>query len=116
MANATRQDVILVPDAPRDADIKSLQNHLQRLSLTVRFNATLSRQHRGLLLAIKALTVPPEVLALGTTASGTYVQSELQAVIDKIDAIAANQRLILDLLGALVALPDAQMEPLKNVK
>lgn len=98
-------NVLLPPPAPRSFSQKAISDQLVTLSLVALSNALAERQHRDVLIDIGALVVPSDVADLGITANSTYVQSELQSVIDKIDAVAANQRAILSLLRDLTGSP-----------
>ncbi len=98
-------DVLIPPPAPRSFSQKATGTQLVSLTLVALINSLLERQHREVLIDIGALVVPEEVQDLGITANSTYVQAELQSVIDKLDEVAANQRAILTLLSDLVISP-----------
>lgn len=114
MAGGQVEDILFPNPASRFEDPRSINAHLTHLSLAVHYNARIMRQHRKLLLDVAALSVPEDVADLGATAGGAYNQAQLQAVMDKIDEIATAQRAIIELLSALVALPDTDLEPLSN--
>ena len=96
-------DILLAPPAPREFGQKSTSDQLVTVTLAFLTNSKAARQHRDILIDMGALVAPSDIADLGSTASGTYVQAELQAVIDKLDAITANQRAILDLLRELIS-------------
>ncbi len=105
----TIKDVMIPPPAPRDFSQKATGAQLVQLGLVALVNSLLERQHRDVLIDIGALVVPEEVVDLGITANSTYVQAELQSIIDKLDEVAANQRAILTLLSDLVASPTTKI-------
>lgn len=106
MAKAgTITDVLIPPPAPRSFSQKATGIQLVSLTRVALVNSLLERQHREVMIDIGALVVPGDVGDLGITANSTYVQAELQSVIDKLDELAANQRAILDLLTDLVTSP-----------
>jgi hypothetical protein len=101
----TIKDVLIPPPAPRDFSQKATGAQLVRLTQVSLINSLVERQHRAVLIDIGALVMPGDVQDLGITANSTYVQAELQSVIDKLDVLAANQRAILSLLTDLVTSP-----------
>lgn len=98
------KDPRLPPPAPRSFSQKATSDQLVSVTIAQFINAKVSRQHRDILIEIGKFLVATDVDDLGLIANSTYVQSELQSVIDKLDAIAANQRAILKLFRDLVAL------------
>lgn len=99
------RDVLLPPPAPRSFSQKATSDQLVNVTLVLLTDALAMRQHRDVLLDYSELVVPSDIADLGLTANSTYVQSELQSVIDKLDALAANQRAILALLTKVVESP-----------
>ena len=96
-------DILLAPPAPRQFGQKSTNDQLVTVTLAFLTNSLAARQHRDILIDIGALVAPSDIANLASTASAGYVQAELQAVIDKLDAITANQRTILTLLRDLIS-------------
>lgn len=114
MTGGAVTDIPISVKPTREANPEVLRNELVRAVNDLRIIARLDRQHRKLLLAIADLAVPDGIDDLGGTAGGVYSAAELQSVMDKLDEISANQRAILALLTALVALPDAHIEPYRE--
>jgi len=95
-------DDVLVPiPGTRTQDMKSAHDQLSQGYQTSLKNAKIQKQHRAALVALGQLAAISDVFTLGTTASGTYQQSELQAVIDRLNEVIAKTNELIDAIDSV---------------